>query len=230
MPLIDELKMLVEDGYSIADQRGLVGLKKKIYRSNERGFDSKDNNFGHMAAQSAFENQYEKWFSEATKTLKSHGLQASKFRIVADTFDPEKESNLPAQRFIRRLKTLEKLIEDEIYRKQFISSQHLPEVRFIKGLLTQGENEHRPENDISELISLCWSNRGIRPYRNAEIFSRKPKPITRAFLQERLSISHERMVGLSSAINSIRKHKGIEIWLRYPKDEGVYLEVCQSNE
>ena len=230
MPLLDELRILVEDGYTIANQHGLVGLKKKVYRSDEPGFNAEDNNFGHMAAQRAFAGQYEQWFDAVTKTLNSYGLQSAKFRIIADTFDPETESNFPAQRFIRRLKALEKVADNETLLKQLVSFQHLPPVRLRKGVLTQGINQHNPEDDISRLLSLCWKDRGIRPYRGANSFSKQPKPITRALLQEKLSISHDRMVGLSAAINSIRKNKGIQIWLRYPKREGIYLEVCQNDE
>ena len=126
LSLKDELNVLVEDGYKIADMRNIIGLKKKVYRSNEPGFKENDNNFGHMAVQEINAHQYEMWFSEVTKTFERFGLQKAKFRIYADTFDPETESNLSAQRFLKRLHALERITQDEEFRKTFVSKTSKP--------------------------------------------------------------------------------------------------------
>ena len=142
LSLKDELNVLVEDGYKIADMRNIIGLKKKVYRSNEPGFKENDNNFGHMAVQEINAHQYEMWFSEVTKTFERFGLQKAKFRIYTDTFDPETESNLSAQRFLKRLHALERITQDEEFRKTFVSKTSKPPLNFNRNTLSQGDYSH----------------------------------------------------------------------------------------
>lgn len=228
MSLVEELNILVEDGYKIADMRNIVGLKKKVYRSNEHGFSDNDNNFGYMGVQEIHAHQYEEWFKELEDVFERFGLQKSKFRIYADTFDPETESNLSAQRFLRRLQALEKILKSDAFRKTFTSSASKPPLTFSRNTLSQGEHSHALKNEFVLLFKLLWENRAI--FNSFDKTIKEPVPLTRSMIYEKMKIDHEALVRISKGINSIRNNKHINVRLKYPEAIGVYLEVTQDTE
>lgn len=220
------LKSILEQGYEIAANRGLVGLKKKVYRSDEVGFRSIDNNFGHMVMQEWMSQEYEDWFNVLEKAFTRFGLQISKFKIKADTFDSDKESNRSAQRFIRRINELEKIVNDKNYLNTFISTSTKPRVSLVKNMLSQGSNKHPLEPEYESVIRLLWKGREIINSKKEII--KKPSPTTRPMVYSKLNINHEALVRISKGIKAINTKKNIDIHLVYPKNEGVYLVVTQD--
>lgn len=228
MGLIEELNILVEDGYKIADMRNIVGLKKKVYRSSDPGFNENDNNFGHMAVQEIHAHQYDDWFGEVEKVFKRFGLQKSKFRIYSDTFDPETESNLSAQRFLKRLGALDKISKDEEFRKSFISTTSLPPLSLSRNTLSQANSSHTLKNEYALLFKILWKDRAI--FNSLGEATKEPTPLTRSMIEEKMKIDHDALERISKGVNSIRNNKHIEVRLKYPEPIGVYLEVTQDTE
>jgi hypothetical protein len=228
LSLSKELDILVEDGYKIADMRNIVGLKKKVYHSSEPGFNEEDNNFGHMVVQEIHAHQYDEWFNEVEKVFERFGLQKSKFRIYSDTFNPETESNLSAQRFLKRLSALEKMTKNEGFRKSFVSTASLPPLVFSRNTLSQGDGSHELKNEYSLLFKLLWKDRAI--FNSLGETIKEPIPLTRSMTEEKTKINHDALERISKGINSIRQNKHIQVRLKYPEPIGVYLEVTQDIE
>lgn len=228
MSLLDEIKVLVADGYTIADEHGIIGLKRKVYRNSEPGYKVEDNNFGHMVFQEFQANRYEAWFQAVEKAFVRYGIHRPKFRIEAETFDPSVESNLSAQRFLRRLKLLEKMSLDTAYCAEFMSPYSKPPVHYARKLLSQADKSHKLETNLISLFDLLWKYRSVINSSGNTI--RTPEPKTRAFVQQKLNINHDAMVLMAKNINSIRSKKHIYAWLKYPDKATVYLEVSQDTE
>lgn len=218
---------LLEEGYSIADRNKLYGIRKKIPKSHESDFNQDENNFGHFVQYSVNGNVYENWIEQVVTSFDGLGLQGSKLRIKINDFDPSVESNLPAQKFMRTLREIERITEDPNYLKSYEKLNSLPTVKFYNGILSQGANSHTFQTLYTEAISFLWVGREIRNQNDQVTLSAKPK--TQSMFEQQTGIKRSQLANFAKALRQIQSKKNIHIQLKYPRNSNnIFLVVHEK--
>lgn len=213
--LTKKLNNLLEEAYIIADKNKLYGIRPKVFKNHEDGFKSSDNNFGDYVRYSSNPNTYSQWTTDVEATLHTHGLQDAKFRVKINEFDPSKETNLPAQKFVRSIRELEKIAHDDKYRESYISKSHLPPARFHEGTLTQGIANHKFNTEYANLISFLWQHREIQD--STGFTTKEPVPQSHSMIESKTGIKHELYANIAKALRKLEHDKNIHIQLKYPR-------------
>lgn len=210
-----KLNSLLEEAYIIADKSKLYGIRPKVFKSHEAGFRNDDNNFGDYVRYSLNPSAYSQWITNAATTLREHGLQDAKFRVKVNEFDPSRESNLPAQEFIRAIHELEKIAHDKKYQESYVSKLHIPTAHFRDNTLTQGSISHKFNTQYASLISFLWQYREIQ--NSAGVTTKAPDPRTYSMIESKTGIKHELYANIAKALRKLERDKGIHIQLKYPR-------------
>lgn len=221
------LQDLVEAGYEIADTNHLYGLRDKVHRSNDKGFRKEDDNFNTYLRYSFNERSYTKWLKEVEESLENAGLQVAKFRFKTNDHNPDKESNLPAQKFIRALRELEKIAINPEHHSSYKSNKRLSKITYSNGVLRQSGSEHRFNTEYRKLITLMWQFREIRD--SSDTIMKVAKPQTYAMIEARTGMNHIRFASIATALRKLEEDKGICIQFHYSKTDKLARLIVKEN-
>lgn len=223
--LDNALCLLIENAYQLADDEKLYGVDKKVAKSHEPDF--KVHSFGKYIRYAGRGRYYTEWIDAVLQVLDKYGLNSAKYRVRINEYDPEHESNLPAQLFMRALKELERIHTDKLYRATYIITARLPEVSLRNNVLSQGSKKHSLNDRYSKLLHLLWSGRQIKDPSGKII--KNEKPITKSMICAQLKIDDTSLADMQRNVSGIRKKSDIQISLYFPRRAGgVFLSVTQS--
>lgn len=222
-----DISDLLEQGYVIADNSKLYGLRKKIPKSNESTFKQDDDNFEHFIRYSLNKGVYEGWIKRVTLTFDKAGLQTSKLQIKINDFDPSIESNLPAQKFMRTIRELQKIVSDSRYLNSYARSNDLSPVELRGSTLSQGINSHTFQSTYAIAIRLLWDGRQVQNQRGE--VTKKAHPTTHSMFEQKTGVKRTQLANFAKAIRNIERKKGIHIQLKYPRGSNSVFLVVHEN-
>lgn len=222
-----DLSDLLEEAYIIADSNKLYGVRPKVFKNHEEGFKDSEKNFATYVHYSLSPGRYSQWILTVEAALRRHSMQDAKFRVKINEYDPSRESNLPAQKFIRAIQELEKITYDEKYRASYAGSPQLSPVSFRNNTLTQGGASHSFNAEYAEFISFLWQYREVQ--NSAGMTTKTSEPQTYSMIESRTGIKRSRYANIAKALHKLSRDKNIHIQLKYPRNSnGAHLVVQQD--
>lgn len=221
---VRELRKILEDGYRLQQEQDVFQVYR-VPRSNEPGFDkSSIFKYLHFGADGSV--IYNSYTTSIKNAFENFGLSFGRFRSNTESINPKTDPDSPAGLFLRQLRELDKIINDEKYFHSYILPEENPVISFIDGIIAQGYRKHKFKYDQHlELIHILWEKRRIIDTRGKIL--KIEQPIPREIINKKLNIEHERFKGIVRAINIEMRRKNIQLVIKFPKN--VYVVATQDS-
>ena len=222
--LDESLAFLIENAYEIIEDKKLFAIEKKLPKSTEPGFDKVTNAFAKFVQYQGDGRVYSQWLETSRSVLEQHGLQAAKFVAKCNMFDPQTESNTPAHQFIRGIRELGRLRDDESYRNNYTRTTYAPPITYSNGLIANTKGQHRFGKKYRPAVQELMTNRKIISSTGDTI--REPKPLTRDYMLRHFELGITDLHRLQRACAGV---KMIDIKLSFPKKTNdVFLVTVED--
>lgn len=230
MASLEKLKAHLREAYTVIDERNLYTIWEYIPKGSDPDFQG--NSFNEGIRQGWEPKVYVEWADKIEDLFFANNLDYLKFKRVTSSFDPRKASSQPAALFVRKVKELERILENpavfESYKTKEKQAAAWPHVTFRDGKVTQGSRTHTFSQPIyNKLLKTLWPNRRIETPTGTVLT--EGKPIPRDKLNKIVGINgHRRFIDISTGIRKAMRIKSIGLNVMYPDD--VILVVKQSRK
>lgn len=226
---IIDIKELRDDGLVIYDSQDLYQVSYEPLRGKEGDGDKLWSQF---IKQGMYPKVYSKWEHQLEDVFLKHNLNYLRFKKNTLSLDPNKEVQSPASTFIRMLNEIDRIATGTVplghYRTELTRMNKFPPVTYEEQTVFQANKNHRfKEERYRELLDLLWDKREI--ISPLGIILHHGKPI------KRVEAYHIKRIGDDKALAVVRngmrkalKDKGINLRVRTPNSDILYLEVIQK--
>lgn len=227
-----ELTVLREGAMAILRMKGLVGDDGIVPLPGEDGY--KDNAVGAFIGKNSYSRYFTEWENKLNDLFDRANLDfiLLKHRVMTVLGKKQKQ---PAAVFIKLVNELDEMIGDEkrlkSYCKETLRANSWPALTYCNGVVYQGlDKQYRIQSDlVKRFFNLMWKSRTIVAPITGLFVAKYGKNISREELFKRLEIVNpDRLNDIIDTVNSAAKRNKMNIAVKSPHAETVYIEVTQD--
>lgn len=226
-PATDNLKLVLEEGYTLIEKRNLFKTPR-IPRNWESDFKPTDNNFNRALHQKAYRGDFFEWEKALKDVFDEANLSWARFRRKTEDIDEKTDNYSEAATFKRKVDELDRIVNSKKAYEEYVLPRGYPPVEFVNGELLQGLKGHAfYEEQATILIDMLWNGRQITEPSGKVL--KVAKPVERDEVLSALRIENSRLMTIVRNIHTMAHRKGISLKIKYPKGQsGIYIEVVQN--
>ena len=221
------LKSLLGEGYLLIEQYNLYGIWDNIPKSGEAEYTPQS--MDQYLKQNIMPRIFKNWQAKVEDYFTSTSLNYLKLKHRVNGQDSRKQSPYPVAVFLRTMKELEAVNEDEKLAASYLTNNEsyssYPEITYTDGVIKQGTREHRFNYEhYQELFDLLWDKRRICNLQGEIIKDYSPTSREEIFKIRGLG-EIGRLKDTATGVRKSMKQKKISLKLKYPDE--VFIEVIQ---
>lgn len=222
------LKSLLSEGYLLIEQYNLYGIWDNIPKSGEPGYTEKS--MHQYIKQNIMPGVFNGWQAKVEDYFTYSSLNYLKLKHRVNGQDSRKQSPYPAAVFLRTMRELEAINEDDKLAASYLANSEsylsYPEITYSDGVIKQGTREHRFNYEhYQKLFDLLWDKRRICNLQGQIIKEYSPTSREEVFKIRGLG-DIGRLKDTATGVRKSMKEKQISLKLRHP--EAVFIEVTQK--
>lgn len=226
---ITEIKELRDNGLVIYDSKDLYQISYDPLEGNKG---DGDRLWSQHFKQGLYPKVYGEWGHVLEEVFVRHSLNYLRFKKNTLSFDPYKEADSPASRFIRMLNEIDRIATGEVplehYRTELTRLNKFPIITYEEQTIFQADKKHRfNEERYRELLDLLWDKREIISPLGVVMYHGKPIKRAEAYHIKRIR-DDKALAVVRNGMRKALKDKGINLRLKTPDSDTLYLEVIQK--
>jgi len=224
---LTKLKRALEDGYVIQRKRNAYRTPP-IPKFEDPGYKSFADSMGEYYRQNHNPEDFTMWAIGLEELFSTQGLNFGRFKHIADS-ESDRGSDSYAKAFKRQLNELDKIVNTPEYFDTYVMLPAHPPIIFEEQKITQGYRFHKfnqSNKHTIPLLSLLWDSRQIETEDGNVLLMGEPVAIKKIY--ESLGITHDTFDLTVRAINTATFRKGIDLKVRYPKQQVQIVAIQDS--